>query len=59
MGKYRGHRRHGRDAAGGTTVALLPDLYSGGIRQPATTMLLVPGPHVRIHLPPAASQLRT
>jgi hypothetical protein len=43
MEKYRGHRRHGRDAAGGTTVALLPDLYPGSIRQPATTMLPAPG----------------
>src|SRR5271163_4322125 len=43
MEKCRGHRRHGRDAGGGTPVELLPDLYPGSIRQPATTMLPVPG----------------
>src|SRR6202048_3580943 len=60
MEKHRGHRRHGRDAAGGTAVAPLPALCPGSIRQPATTMLPVPGgPNVRIHLPPAASPVRT
>ena len=42
MEKHRGHRRHERDAAGGTTVALFRDLYPGSIRQPTTTMLPVP-----------------